>query len=247
MIDGRHEMRHAITDRYAVALTTPLIDPAIAMRSRSDVIALCASDQSPWLYVWAASVLHDIVATLPQEDPWRCLAGRTERTTITAPGIGIPDGRSGAWSWNGQFGSVGDALDLVRVSNMDLSRDPGLAPIAYGLQVDSAALLAAAGHSAQAVLDMLTTAHQSLHGHTHAEAIVGVIDPAIRWALHRRSTYTGLDDPYFWVASGAAQRRADLAVGARSEPLDWHTPLAAAAQIEAGAYDAQRAVVVATQ
>lgn len=242
--------RHAAADRYAVAVTVPHIPLSMAVQAQRDMVTLLAEDRTRWLLVWAASVLHDLIATLPPRDPWRCLAGRTAAgLTITAPGIEIPEGEEcGAWTRDGSFGHVGDSLDLTRITDHDLSRDPGLAPVADGLRPDAAVLLAAAGHSASVVLDVAVEMHDVLADiDGRAAMVVGAIDSALRWALHRRASYCGLDDPYPAVVFAAAQRRADMAIGGQPDPLDWHTPLAQAGQIDPDAYDGLRAVVSATR
>src|SRR4051794_30624823 len=93
------ELRHEITGRYMVALTQPLIQPAVATRSQRDVERLMAFDDRPWLVAYWATFLRDLIGSLDPKDPWRRLSGGTPHTQVgdTASAHHSQEGRQGSW------------------------------------------------------------------------------------------------------------------------------------------------------
>lgn len=238
------ETRREVSDRYFVALTTPHLRPRTVLQAQEDAARLLALDRSPWLLAWAASFIHQVIATLPAEDPWRRMAGRCNDFETAAPGIKIPEGQNGARSRNGRFGSVGDALDLARLTNSDLSRDPRLAPVADPLRPDSAVLLAAAGRSATATLTVLAETYRNLavFGRDFAaEETLDALDASLRWSLYRRAQYCGFDDPWPPFAHAAARDAADHFLEGRATTETG--VIIEVGQIDSGTYEALRSEV----
>jgi hypothetical protein len=235
---------HAIVDRYVATLVNPRIPLAQRTLAEEAVVTLLGGSRSPWGGLWFASILWQIIATLPTSDPWRHMAGNNGVQRHVVHDIDAPHGCRGAWTAQGRFGSVRDAVDLIRIDHPgDLHRDARLSSYAAVLPAHAAYLIAAAGFSfghLDAAVRHLLNAIDPDHRVEDARTVHLFLDAALRWALDRRAAYTG-EDGYIVHASAIAVARAHRAVF-DIEPTDpdFEIHAAWAGKIDDDAYEAVR-------
>lgn len=143
--------------------------------------------------LWLAGVIGDLVASLPQPDPWRHLSARVPvagGTDIVLLGTATPPAGLGAASAAGEFGTWRDGVDLVPPAHANLLVDSGLIALAEPLEPASAALLALCGS------DFRTGARALEELATGGPGAFDIAAPALRWAAWRRRVYTGPEDTY---------------------------------------------------
>lgn len=196
---------------WVVALCEPLL-PIKARLAADEGAENVAASSSWWFRVWSAGVISDIMLTLDPDDPWMRLSVDENGTVRT------PDGEP--------FGSWKNSADILHVPSptyFDPREDLGLAALAYGIHERAALLLAQARGGLDAMLDILRG--------TSDDELFEVASEALRWAIHRRRIFTGLDDAYApvtaknwipradkivagqpWGQSGAARLRASAAI-----------------------------------
>lgn len=120
---------------------------------------------------FTAGVLYELHRSLDPEDPWRSLKdlGPGQRP-VTVDGT--------------EFGTFADGMDVVVPASQDVRFDPHLVALADGLDVDGARLVAVSGLEFDALRDEV--------------AQVESVDAAeaMRWLLHRRRVFAGVEDPW---------------------------------------------------
>ena len=139
---------------------------------------------------FVSGVVSDLLRSLPAEDPWR-------HTTLVQGTVLSVRGDL--------FGTRVDATDLIVPSHPDFSSDSRLAALDSPLSKSAALVIHLCAQSWSTARETLT---ESIRGGLTAEELYSDGCAAIRWAMHRRRTYTGAEDPYSSVVSSAWVRRA---------------------------------------
>lgn len=181
--------------RWVVALCEPLVDTDSRIEIDARMVDL-ASRRPHWYAAWLSGFLSAIVQSLDPEDPWRNLQVVNNQTVH-------PN--------ESPFGTWVDATDLVYASVEDIRADLGLAALEKPLSADSAELLTVAAQGWDATLTWcerrLVTATRL--GPSDGEALFKTTSAAVRWAVHRRRLFSGMEDPFIHTSGVAWTARAD--------------------------------------
>ncbi|MET4143996.1 hypothetical protein [Arthrobacter sp. UYCo732] len=158
-----------------------------------------------WFAAWLSGFLSDVVRSLDPDDPWRNLA-IVEGQTVH------PD--------KSPFGTWVDASDIVHVSIEDIRADLGLAALEKPLSDQSAQLVSVAAHGWDAALtwceaNMVKAAVLSPE---QGADFFKTASSALRWVIHRRRLFSGIEDPFVQVSGVAWIMRADKMTS--GEPWD---------------------------
>lgn len=208
--------------RFVVALCEPLLDTETRQEIDDQMVSLIAS-RPQWCAAWLSGFLSDIVRSLDPEDPWRNL-------TIAKGKALLPDGTP--------FGSWVDATDLIHASTMDQRSDLGLAALVNPLSDESAVLMATASQGWHPTLHWLESNLVLATGldREQARSYFTIAVRTLRWAIHRRRLFTGMEDQFVPVIGDAWINRAELIVAGKP----WDEARAArylsANSVEAGNY-----------
>lgn len=211
--DRRHEVA-----RWIVSWSEPLLDETARVKIATDM-GHFIDRNSEWSVAFLAGVLTDLAQSLPTNDPWRHMAGLIDLRQV-ATGIPAEDknmrlarrseraplpGLTGAITVEGRpFGTRRDAADLIAPGASDVSTDLSMAAVAVNLSPLAAALVAFASHDPKTVQVVLgQTLHHlwmanvgSVMPQTAGQAMFEAASSAIRWLIHRRRAYTGIDDTF---------------------------------------------------
>lgn len=190
--------------RWIVALCEPLVDTAARVEIDEHMVRLVSSHPH-WFAAWAAGFLSDVVQSLDPDDPWRNLQ-------IVDGQVVHPD--------RSPFGTWVDATDIVHVSIEDIRADLGLAALEHPAGDEAARLLSVAARGWDPTLtwletNMVTSAVLSLD---EGAGFFRTVSSALRWAIHRRRLFSGLEDPFVQVSGVAWISRADKMTS--GEPWD---------------------------
>lgn len=233
---------HQVLTRWAVSQHEPLVPPEHRVLLESLMVTF-ASRRPEALCWWAAGVLTDVMATLPEPDPWRHMPARVADLTF---GVGPPN-TTGALLAGRAFGTALDAGDLVRPQGSDLLADVALAALATPLSPAGAALLAVAGRGSWT--DTITaslTWFEHLWGQARASKSVSAtllaadLTGALRWASWRRKVYMGADDAWFVASAFEWSERAEVGAATGYLPASawtWVEERVDLYRIDPGAYD----------
>ncbi|MHA6668603.1 hypothetical protein ACX3O0_07010 [Homoserinimonas sp. A447] len=137
--------------------------------------------------VLMAGLLHDVISTLDDDDPFR----RMNRDSTGA--IRTPGGEA--------FGSWHNATDMMPASHSDIGRDISLAPMTEPLSDESVEIFFRASHSWERTRDYLEVL--SLRNKTEDlhQDVFEAAEDATRWALLRRQAYALDGDGFFPLAA----------------------------------------------
>lgn len=208
------DSRGVLIRRWVVALCEPLL--SLSARRSADEGAESAAERCPeWFRIWAAGTLSDIMLTLDPEDPWLSLS------IDEAGAVRLRNGN--------EFGSWRDSTDILHVAapgRFIAEEDLGLAALAEGLPRASALLLVAAADGFDRLREQLSL--------TPASDLFEVVADALRWAIHRRRIFTGLDDAYSPVTAGNWIARADKILAGKPWGESGAARLRASATLERG-------------
>jgi hypothetical protein len=187
--------------RFVVALCEPLLDTEARQEIDEQITSLIAA-RPQWCAAWLSGFLSDIVRSLDPDDPWRNL-------TVTKGKALLPDGTP--------FGSWVDATDLIHASVMDQRADLGLAALVNPLSDESAALLATAAQGWHATLHWLESnlVLSAELDRDQARDYFKIAVTALRWAIHRRRLFQGMEDQFVPVTGDAWINRAELIVAGK--------------------------------
>lgn len=236
--------------RWVTTLVEPLMPPADRTAHEQAMVEQIRRDPA-WAAAYFAGFLHEIVVTLPADDPWRNLPAMVDLEML-ATGASTPDSddrfyhrvpgqpmapATGAFRPDGSpFGTIDDAADLALPGmggGDDPSVDVGLAALADGLSPLSAALLGFAPDTGRYLRDVFDAVYhamwkayvrQSEHKRA-AEQYLATVSAALRWAIHRRRVYTGPGDEYPVVLGYAWISKAErVTMGAPMDPEFDYSP-----------------------
>lgn len=175
---------------WSAALCEPLI--STTRRSQLDAQMRQRAAETPlWAATFLGGMISDAIRTLPSEDPWRHMPARMRvgQVSLTRGDIPHPPEATGALLRNEAFGSPDSGKDLVDLTPGDPSSAVASAALVEGLNHVSGAVLAFGAdgwkHSTEALVAVPRGGRDLFD--TGADAL--------RWALWRRRTYVGLDDP----------------------------------------------------
>lgn len=187
--------------RFVVALCEPLLDTETRQEIDDHLVSLIA-ERPQWCAAWLSGFLSDVVRSLDPEDPWRNL-------TVAKGKALLPDGTP--------FGSWVDATDLIHASTMDQRSDLGLAALVTPLADSSAVLMATASQGWHATLHWLESNLVLATGLDQEQArhYFNVAVRTLRWAIHRRRLFTGMEDQFVPVVGDAWINRAELIVAGK--------------------------------
>lgn len=190
--------------RWVVALCEPLLETEARIQIESQMVELIA-ERPHWFAAWLSGFLSDVVRSLDPEDPWRNLS-IVEGQTVH------PD--------RSPFGTWVDTSDVVHVSIEDIRADLGLAALEKPLNDNAAQLVAVASQGWDATLtwcemNMVTAATLSPE---QADIFFKTASSALRWAIHRRRLFSGIEDPFVQVSGVSWISRADKMTS--GEPWD---------------------------
>lgn len=181
--------------RWVVALCEPLLETDARVEIEERMVDL-ATSHPHWFAAWLSGFLSDIVRSLDPEDPWRNLA-------VVDGQVVHPD--------KSPFGTWVDASDIAHVSMADIRADLGLAALEKPLSEKAAQLVAVAAAGWDKTLtwceaNIVTGA--SLDPDEGA-SFFKTASAALRWAVHRRRMFYGLEDPFVQVSGVSWIARAD--------------------------------------
>lgn len=168
--------------RWIVALSDPLVDTDARVEIEDRLVRLVAAHPH-WFAGWLSGFVSDLIRSLDPKDPWRNLSVQDGQTLLA-------DGSP--------FGTWVDASDILPAGDPDLRSDIGLAALEKKLDPKAAQLLAVASRGWEDTLawceaNLVTAASLDLDA---ARDYFRVAAQAIRWALHRRRVFSGIDDPF---------------------------------------------------
>lgn len=181
--------------RWIVALCEPLIDTDARVEIDASMVALVAR-KPHWFAAWLSGFLSDVVRSLDSEDPWRNLK-------IADGQVVHPD--------QSPFGTWVDATDIVHVSMEDIRSDLGLAALEKPIGDDAAQMLAVAAQGWDETLTWCESKMVKAATLSPAEAadFFKAASSALRWAIHRRRLFYGMEDPFVQVSGVSWIARAD--------------------------------------
>ncbi|ACL42342.1 hypothetical protein Achl_4391 (plasmid) [Pseudarthrobacter chlorophenolicus A6] len=190
--------------RWVVALCEPLLETEARIQIEAQMVEL-VSRKPHWFAAWFSGFLSDVVRSLDPQDPWRNLS-IVEGQTVH------PD--------RSPFGTWVDASDVVHVSIEDIRADLGLAALEKPLNENAAQLISVAAQGWDATLtwceaNLVTAA--TLPPEQGAE-FFKTASAALRWAIHRRRLFSGIEDPFVQVSGVSWITRADKMTS--GEPWD---------------------------
>lgn len=190
--------------RWIVAFCEPLLDTDSRVQIDAHMVELVAR-KPHWFAAWVSGFLSDIVRSLDAEDPWRNLT--------VADGQTLHPNQS-------PFGTWVDATDIVHVSIEDIRSDLGLAALEKPLGDEAAQILAVASQGWDETLTWCESnmVKAATLNPSEAEAFFKTVSSALRWAIHRRRLFYGLEDPFIQVSGVAWISRADKMTN--GEPWD---------------------------
>lgn len=184
---------------WALTMMRPLIHPR--RRALFEGHMAEAFDTAPvFCQTYVAGVLTCIVATLPNNDPWRHISARAGDLVAgqqPPPSDGvIRDDKAR------RFGTWRDATDVIIPVFAEPESDPSLAELVVPLSPEGGLLMAAAGRGDwRATRDMMAALSAQLgagiddFGRSHIGSLGAmsrdVAREAIAWSLHRRLSYGG--------------------------------------------------------
>lgn len=181
--------------RWMVALCEPLLETEARIQIEEQMVELVTRNPH-WFAAWFSGFLSQLIQSLDPEDPWRNLSVADGQTVH-------PD--------KSPFGTWVDASDIVHVSVEDIRADLGLAALEKPAGETASQLLAVASKGWDATLawceaNLVTSATLSP---AEGAAFFKAAATAIRWAIHRRRLFYGLEDPFVQVSGVAWIQRAD--------------------------------------
>lgn len=181
--------------RWIVALSDPLVETESRAEIEDQLTRLVAAHPH-WFAGWVSGFVSDLIRSLDPKDPWRNLSVHDAQTLLK-------DGSP--------FGTWVDATDVVPAGDPDLRSDIGLAALEKKLDPRAAQLIAVSARGWEATLswcekNLVTAASLDLDA---ARDYFRVAAQAIRWALHRRRVFSGIDDPFAILTAQAWVGRAD--------------------------------------
>lgn len=181
--------------RWMVALCEPLLESEARIQIEDHMVEL-VSRHPHWFAAWLAGFLSDVVRSLDPADPWRNL--------VVADGQTVHPDKS-------PFGTWVDANDIVHVSIEDIRSDLGLAALEKPLDEKAAQMIAVAAQGWDPTLTWLEANMVTAASLTPAEGATffRVAAQAVRWAIHRRRLFAGLEDPFVQISGVAWIQRAD--------------------------------------
>lgn len=190
--------------RWMVALSEPLLDTEARVQIEAEMVELVAR-RPHWFAAWLSGFLSDVVRSLDAEDPWRNL-------TIVDGQAVHPD--------RSPFGTWVDASDIVHVSIEDIRADIGLAALENPLHDTAAQLVAVASQGWDATLTWCEAnlVKAATLSPDEAAEFFKIASSALRWAIHRRRLFAGIEDPFVQVSGVAWISRADKMTS--GEPWD---------------------------
>lgn len=229
------EPLQGVLANWASTLTEPLLHPKLRNRLEGN-LARAHREHPDRVHLFLAGVTSDAILSLPSADRWRHLSGRVGAITVGED----PPEDDGATGSNGSpFGTWRDAVDVAGFSDDAVTPwdDQNLIALTEPPHPHSMAILAAGavGYRAAARLIRQVQAvgdapppplegveempflnnpdYLALHALTHARTCAV---EAVRWAIHRRRSYTGPNDP--WLVDGIATWAWRASRGASHEP-----------------------------
>lgn len=190
--------------RWVVALCEPLLETEARVQIEAQMVEL-ATRHPHWFAGWLSGFLSDVVRSLDPEDPWRNLA--------IVEGQTVHPNKS-------PFGTWVDASDIVHVSVEDIRSDLGLAALEKPLSDQAAQMVAVAAKGWDPTLTWLEANMVTAAFLTPAEGanFFRTASQAVRWAIHRRRLFAGMEDPFVHVSAFAWIQRADKITS--GEPWD---------------------------
>ena len=190
--------------RFVVALCEPLLETGARKEIDDNVISLIAA-RPQWCAVRFSGFLSHVVRSLDPGDPWRNL-------TVKGGKALLPDAIP--------FGSWVNATDIVKASVEDLRSDLGLASMATPLSDSSAILTAAAAKGWHETLHWLESnlVLSAELDRDQSKNYFKIAASALRWAIHRRRLFKGMEDPFVPISGASWVGRADRMIA--SQPWD---------------------------
>lgn len=210
---------NVVTARWISSFLEPLTPIAQQIVNTAAMSSLARRNPS-WVTTYATGVIWELVATLPEDDPWRRLSARVDLDVLSI-GRSIENGQSLLWQPDGavgptrtgafrpdgaSFGTWRDGTDLSGTPvNDDPTLDVGLVPLVPSLSPLSAAIFGLANKPVEEFASDLTQINHALwraamaHEGDHARAgvfLLWSVKASMRWAMWRRQCYVGRDDQY---------------------------------------------------
>lgn len=194
--------------RWAVAQCEPLIPTRRRIELDEQMITLIL-EHPTWACAWFSGVIADHLRTLPAEDPWRHLTvnlgpdfdverpdssivnqgeWKTTRGPYSGP-VQLPNGEA--------FGEGSSWTDLNLNDGSDPSLDTATAAVDEEISEEARVMLAFAANGWRKPFDYsraLFTQRSTTDRLAAAISLFEAGSDALRWSLHRRRTYTGIDD-----------------------------------------------------
>jgi hypothetical protein len=194
--------------RWAVAQCEPLIPTRRRIQLDEQMLTLVL-EQPTWACAWFSGIIADHLQTLPAEDPWRNLTvnlgpdfdmkrpnssivNQGEWKTNVGPYAGpvqLPSGEP--------FGLESSWSDLLLVESSDLSIDTATAAVDEEISEEAQVMLAFAAQGWRKPFDYSRALFAQRSQTDRLAAAINLFEAgsdALRWVLHRRRVYTGMED-----------------------------------------------------
>ena len=224
-MSNREAQYNETVARWIVSLCEPLICTVerAQLDERMSTLALCNAE---WVNTWFAGMLSSTVLSLPQEDPWRKLsaafypANGTKAHTYEFDSVPVPQ-VTGARSKGKSFGTRRDHTDMIIPEFNDWLTDLQLAAVTKGLDTWSSTLIGFAGGGFDSTRSVMNEMHAEIvdkrkaHLDPATKDMFHVLSEALKYVIHRRRTYVGLDDEFVWSKGFQWIARTDQLVSGR--------------------------------
>ncbi|WNM27345.1 hypothetical protein RN607_14270 [Demequina capsici] len=191
-------------------MVEPLTSATTHMRRENDMVRWVKKNPTV-AAAWFSGVLWQIMATLPEDDPWR-------RISVRARGdhgevierLDPPDSMMGAWLDGVAFGIAADGMDVVPRTVSDDTLDVGLVALAENLPRLAAQALGLAPDDFRDVMAVFMASRSFLAPELYGRELFDMGAAALRWAIWRRRIYVGRADRLPLIVAVAWLRRAEL-------------------------------------
>jgi hypothetical protein len=198
--------------RWAVSLCEPLI-PTRQRIAIDEAMITLVLEQPTWAAAWFSGILSDHLCTLPAEDPWRNLSVNLGKEFDKEPAE-LSISNQGRWEDLGEdfneyienpvrlphgesFGSIASWSDLIITDTSERGIDASMAALEEDISEEAQIMIAFAANGWRKTFDYSRTLFAQRSQTDRLAAAINLFEAgsdAVRWAIHRRRVYTGMDD-----------------------------------------------------
>jgi hypothetical protein len=188
-----------------------LCEPLISTQDRVELdsqMSEIGHASAEWLNTWFAGMLASTVRSLPAEDPWRRISAafypkQGQPHVYTYDSVDPPQ-VTGSRSKGKAFGTRRDHTDMIIPEFNDWLADLQLAAVTKEIDDWSAALIGFAGGGFSGTLKALEAMCSEIVDERKVKLdpatrdLFEISSEALKYVIHRRREYVGLDDEFVW-------------------------------------------------